>query len=158
VVPIKRKTHFIFISCFLLLITACTSNSQPDPSPFPEVKVPYSSEIAEQNGDVVHIFDKVLNEEKWKQFIHNVNEKSKDQVRITQYTIEGDPIFYELVYDGDNIKFTYDNSLDTNGSDRKRPSTLCKKIGTKQRETGHKYYSLVGCDNNTGDSFWFPKK
>lgn len=99
-----------------------------------------------------------MNEEKWKQFLHNVDAQTADQVRITQYTIEGDPIFYELIYNGDSIKFTYDNSLDINGHDLNRPSASCKKFGTKQSENGQEYYSLVGCDNETGKFFSFPKK
>lgn len=140
-------------------MTACSGNSQrANNSPFSEVKAPYPSEKAVENGDVVHIFDKVMNEEKWKQFIRNVNTKLKDQVRITQYTIEGDPIFYELVYDGDNIKFTYDNSLDSFGHDLNRPSASCKKFGAKRSEDGQKYYSLTECDNDNGNYFYFPKK
>ena len=139
-------------------MTACTSTSQPDNSPFPEVKTPYSAEKAEKNGDVVNIFDKLMNIEKWDNFISNVNKKVSDQVRITQYTIEGDPIFYELVYDGDNIKFTYDNSLDSFGHDLNRPSASCKKFGAKRSEDGQKYYSLTECDNDNGNYFYFPKK
>lgn len=153
-----RKLHWIAIICFLLLMTACSGNSQRNNSPFPEVKAPYGSEISAQNGDVVHIFDKVMNVEKWEQFLRNVNAQTADQVRITQYTIEGDPIFYELIYDGDSIKFTYDNSLDINGSDLNRPSASCKKIGTKRSEDGQEYYSLIGCDSDNGNFFDFPKK
>ncbi|MBP1905730.1 hypothetical protein J2Z32_002378 [Paenibacillus turicensis] len=153
-----KKMRYVFIILSLALITSCNSSPQDDNSPFPKIKVPYSAEKAVQNGDVVNLFDNLKNIEKWDQFMKNVKDKARDQVRITQYTIEGDPIFYELIYDGNNITFTYDNSLDTYGHDLKRPSSSCKKIGAKQNEDGQEYYSLSGCDNENGEFFWFPKK
>lgn len=157
-VSMRSKVRFLIIVLVLLLVTACTNDAIKEESPFPEVQEPYTAEKATLNGDVVNIFEKIANLEKWEQFIKNVNGKIKDQVRITQYTIEGDPIFYELVYDGNTIQYTYDNSLDINGADSGRPSTLCKRIGTKQNESGHEYYSLLECDNDTSNTFWFIKK
>lgn len=156
----RSKAWFLItvLMLSLSLVTACTNDTVQVASVFPEIQEPYTAEKATLNGDVVNIFEKIVNPEKWEEFVKNVEANIKDQVRITQYTIEGDPIFYELVYDGNTIKYTYDNSLDINGSDLKRPSTACKRIGTKQNESGHEYYALMECDNATSNTFWFPKK
>lgn len=156
------KKYMIVMALASLLLSACGNNVQNGSSikesGFPKVTEPYNSEQAAQNGDVVNIHGKYLNLDKWKQFIENVNTKKEDKVRITQYTIEGDPIFYELVFSGGTIHYTYDNSMDAFGSDSGRPNTSCNGIGIKKNEEGHEYYSLTDCENDTGDTFWFPKK
>jgi len=127
-------------------------------SAFPEVTKPYRSEQAIQNGDVVNLHGKYSNMEKWHRFLKNVEQNKEDKVRITQYTIEGDPIFYELVFDGKVIHYTYDNSMDAYGSDSGRPSTSCTGMGSKKAEQGQDFYALTGCDSDTGDTFWFAKE
>ncbi|WP_420869630.1 DUF4362 domain-containing protein [Cohnella ginsengisoli] len=63
----------------------------------------------------------------WNLFLANVDNGMPSQVRITQYTDEGDPILYELVYDGaEAITYTYDNSRDGFGSETGRRSTVCR--------------------------------
>lgn len=125
---------------------------------FPEATDPYSSEQAAQNGDIVQVHGKFMNLDRWEEFLEHVNNEEADQVRLTQYTIEGDPIFYELVYDGEYIKFTYDNAMDAFGLDQGRPSSRCLGVGIKNNEQGQEYYGLTECENDTGDMFWFPKK
>ncbi|GMK39910.1 hypothetical protein PCCS19_29650 [Paenibacillus sp. CCS19] len=129
----------------------------PKPEPFPAVSDPYKVDQAAANGDVVNVHGKMYNLDKWKLFLANLDVGVPDQVRITQYTIEGDPIFYELVYDGaEVIKYTYDNSMDAYGSDQGRPSTSCRDIElAEDKDHGGSYYKLTGCDNETGDTFWF---
>lgn len=123
------------------------------------VNEPYAPEEAAKNGDIVNIHGTFLNLDKWDGFLRNVEDKKEDRVRLTQYTIEGDPIFYELVYDGETIRYTYDNSMDTYGADSGRPVTGCTGIGSQSNESGQAYYALTGCDNrDTGNTFWFPKE
>ena len=95
-----RNGKWITGLILLLAVTACSGNNQQTQSGFPAVNDPYSSEEAAQNGDVVHVHGTFLNLDKWDGFLRNVEDKKEDRVRLTQYTIEGDPIFYELVYDG----------------------------------------------------------
>jgi hypothetical protein len=142
-----------------ILLSACTnSNGHRNESSFPKVTKPYRAEQAAQNGDVVNVHGKYSNMDKWHQFIENVKGNQEGKVRITQYTIEGDPIFYELIYDGKTIHYTFDNSMDAYGSDMGRPDTSCIGIGTKKNEQGREYYVLTGCDKDTGDTFWFAKE
>lgn len=126
------------------------------PEPFPAVSDPYSPDQAAANGDVVNVHGKLQNLDKWKLFLANIDVGVPDQVRITQYTIEGDSIFYELVYDGaEAITYTYDNSMDAYGSDAGRPSTVCTGIELAEDKERGAHYTLTGCDNETSDSFWF---
>ncbi|WP_164779761.1 DUF4362 domain-containing protein [Paenibacillus kobensis] len=144
--------------------TTASSTKAPDaPAPrkapsFPAVSDPYSAEQAEANGDVVNVHGKLLNEDRWKLFLSNLDVGIPDQVRITTYTTEGHPIWDELVYDGaEAITYTYDNSRDGFGVDLKRPSTICRAVELKPQEGERAaHYALTGCDSSeTGGYFWF---
>ncbi|MDI4645859.1 DUF4362 domain-containing protein [Cohnella hashimotonis] len=127
------------------------------PKPFPPVSDPYDPDQAAKNGDVVNVHGKMYNFDKWKLFLASLQGGSSSQIRITQYTIEGDPIFYELVYDGAQaFAYTYDNSRDKFGSDAGRPRTICKGIELEKNEERGDYYKLTGCDSDKGNTFWFP--
>lgn len=107
----------------------------------------------------MNVHGKMYNLDKWKLFLANIDVGVPDQVRITQYTTEGDPIFYELVYDGaEVITYTFDNSMDGFGRDLGRPSTLCRGIELEESKELGSHYELTGCDNDeTSNSFWFSK-
>ncbi|WP_438431147.1 DUF4362 domain-containing protein [Gorillibacterium sp. sgz500922] len=123
---------------------------------FPAVSAPYDADQAAANGDVVNVHGKMYNLDKWKSFLANLDAELPDQVRITQYTIEGNPVFYELVYDGaEAITYTYDNSMDAFGKDAGRPSTVCRDIRLEEDKELGSSYKLTGCDNATSDTFWF---
>lgn len=124
---------------------------------FPAVSDPYDVDQAVSNGDVVNVHGKMYNLDKWKAFLSNLDVGAPDQVRIMQYTIEDDPIFYELVYDGaETITYTFDNSMDGFGNDAGRPSTVCRAIELEEDKELGSYYKLTGCDNETNNTFWFP--
>ncbi|MFD2333612.1 DUF4362 domain-containing protein [Cohnella sp. GCM10020058] len=126
------------------------------PKAFPVVSDPYNPDQAAENGDVVDVHGKKYNLDKWKLFLANIETGVANQVRITQYTIEGDPIFSELVYDGgEAITYTYDNSMDKFGSDAGRPSTVCRGIELEKNEERGDHYKLTGCDGDIGNRFWF---
>lgn len=101
---------------------------------------------------------KYTNAERWTEFTSNVKSEVNDKVRVTQYTIEGDPILYELTYNGEAIKFVYDNSMDNFGVDSKRPQASCKGIEVKKHDNGKEYYALTECDNEKGEYFWLEKE
>ena len=126
------------------------------PKAFPVVADPYDADQAAANGDVVNLHGKMYNFDKWTLFLRNLDMGVPNQVRITQYTDEGDPIFYELVYDGaEAIAYTYDNSRDGFGSNAGRPSTVCRGIELEKNIEFGSHYKLTGCDNETGNTFWF---
>ncbi|SFL57798.1 protein of unknown function [Paenibacillus sp. 1_12] len=157
------KKYMLFLVLASLLLSACNhSNGQEGhgiESDFPKVTKPYRSEKAIQNGDVVNVHGTYTNLDKWHQFIESVKANQTGNIRITQYTIEGDPIFYELTYNGKLIKYTFDNSMDAFGSDLRRPSTTCKGLEKKKREQDLEGYVLTGCDSKqTAQTFWFVDK
>jgi hypothetical protein len=63
----------------------------------------YVSEIAIKNGDVTNVHGKIYNNEKLNVFIEKFKKQESAMVRVTQYTIEGDAIIKDLIYDGKSI-------------------------------------------------------
>jgi len=133
------------------------AQTRREPPSFPSVSDPYTPDQAVANGDIVNVHGNLHHGDRWSLFLSNIDVGIPDQVRITEYTIEGDPIFYELVYDGaEVITYTYDNSMDAFGNDQKRPSTMCRAVKLEPEEGElPAHYALSGCDNGTGDTFWF---
>ena len=98
----------------------------------------------------------ILDQGCWKAFLSSLKNRQPSAVRITQITVEGDPIFYELSYDRSHVRYTFDNSKDAFGADLGRPSTRCKNVEKKKMAQDREGYVLGGCDNaETGDTFWF---
>ncbi|WP_063566000.1 DUF4362 domain-containing protein [Paenibacillus sp. O199] len=145
----------------LMMLTACEANDPTVDSPvvlnsFPEIIEPHNPEQAEQSGDVVVLLEGMRNKDKWKTFVKNVRNKQQDQVRVTMFTIEGRAIIYELIYDGNSIQSTYDNSRDAYGSKQGVTTNICKEIGTMKSEQGRVFYVLTGCEKE-GSTFSIPK-
>lgn len=130
-----------------MLLISCQQSTTDNP------KKPYSSEEAIKNGDIVNVHGELSNLEKFNQFIENVNKGVKDKVRITSYTIEGDPIFYNLDYSGEEIKYTYDASQDSYGASGKQSAT-CSDIVSSNNENGVEYH-LSKCSSDVGNTFNF---
>ena len=93
------------------------------------------------------------NLDKLEKFIQNVENGNEDKIRIVRYTTEGDPIFDTLDYNGENIKYTYDNSRDKYGSSNKT-TTTCSDLDSEITEKGIKY-SLIDCSADIGKYFDF---
>lgn len=110
--------------------------------------LPYTSEQAESNGDVVNVHGKIINSANWTRFLEKMEQGTPSDVQITSYTIEGDPIFQDLYFDGQAIRYTYDNTMDHFGSPS-RLTTYCKNL---EQEEGR--YTLSKCDRESpGFSF-----
>lgn len=108
----------------------------------------YSSEQASGNGDVVNLHGKILNLDKWDRFMANVKSGTRDEVQITSYTIEGDPIFSDLIFNGELIEYSYDNTHDAFGSPGKR-TTFCNSIEKEETEHGDSFF-LGNCHGVEG--------
>lgn len=89
----------------------------------------YTYDTALKNGDVVMGAGGVANVEKLYAFIDNVELKKSDQIRITAYSKEGNPIIFDLEFDGVIIKCTSDNTRDRYGI------TLFKEYGEYNKIT-----------------------
>ncbi|BCG60804.1 DUF4362 domain-containing protein [Paenibacillus sp. URB8-2] len=109
----------------------------------------YDSNAAINRGDIVDLHGKVTNAEKLDSFILNIEEKRKDKIRITRYTIEGDPIFYDFNFDGKSITYKYDNSNDKFGSSNVK-STVCNNF-TKNINGTTIEYKLEECTGKNAE-------
>jgi hypothetical protein len=119
------------ISLVLIIIIAIVnieynSNSKTDYN-----TIPYPSESAIRNGDVVMPSNgRRYNAEKLDQFLENVKSDKKDKIRITRYTTEGGAMIMDLEYDGKRINYTYDTTRDGMGE---------RKITKKKLKIGSVY-------------------
>jgi hypothetical protein len=114
----------------------------------------YSLERAATNGDLVNLHGKLTNLDNWKRFLANVKNGTADDIHITSFTIEGDPIFEDLIFDGQTIEYTFDNTHDAFGKPVKTVS-FCSKIEDNKAEKGIEY-RLSGCgDEREGDNSTF---
>lgn len=93
---------------------------------------PYTSKEAISRGDIVS-FEKVYNLDKFEKFITNLSSKKADNIRVTSYTDEGDPIFKDLKFDGNVINYSYDTSNDAfGGSNTGVRTDTCSEVTSKK--------------------------
>lgn len=78
----------------------------------------YNYDKAVKNGDVVMGVSRLANVDKFHSFIKHVENRQPDKIRITAYTLEGDPIIFDLDFDGNIIKCTTDNTRDLYSIDK----------------------------------------
>ena len=109
-----------------------------------------------KDNDVVFSNDgEISNLDKLEEFIKNIEDGDEDKVRIVRYTIEGDPIFNTLDYNGENIKYTYDDSQDEYaGSNKGEKSTTCANLESRKTKDGVEYH-LSDCSSDFGNYFDF---
>ncbi|WP_168120061.1 DUF4362 domain-containing protein [Paenibacillus sp. HB172176] len=104
----------------------------------------YNAETAAANGDVVNsIFDGYHNLHKWDAFVEHAKSGVKDEVQVVHYTVEGDPIFNNLSFDGEWIVHQHDTSHDAYGASR-ISRYQCKAIDQEEIEQSIAY-TLSGC-------------
>jgi hypothetical protein len=151
----------LLFTILIVMLTGCMKDSpvQEKVIGFPKITDPFNADEAINNGDVVYVNGESFNTKKWRRFLRDLNREVPYKVRITQYSIEGAPIYYELTYDGTLIHYTYDNSKDIyGGPDAGRQSTSCKGINTMKTEDSHEGYVLTECDNSKiRNTFWMDK-
>lgn len=106
------------------------------------------SDVVDRHGEISHI-------DIFESFLENVLSGVKDEIQISVYTTEGDPIFHNLNYDGNKIQYTFDNSQDTYvGSGKGKESTSCSNIIRRNTENGVEY-NLSECTSEVGNFFYF---
>ncbi|GED17043.1 DUF4362 domain-containing protein [Aneurinibacillus migulanus] len=111
----------------------------------------YPLEMAMRSGDVVGVHGQVFNLEKLEVFMLNVQKKKDSNVKIVQYTIEGDPIFRELDYEGGRIHIVIDNAADKfTGTGKGKSKVTCSQIKKEtSREKAETRYFLDGCNGES---------
>ncbi|ASK64167.1 hypothetical protein CFK37_19440 [Virgibacillus phasianinus] len=109
-----------------------------------------------KDSDVVFSNDgEISNLDKLGEFIEKVENGEENKVRIVRYTTEGDPIFHTLDYNGENIKYIYDDSQDEYaGSNKEVKSTTCADLESKENKNKVEYH-LTDCSSGFGNHFDF---
>jgi hypothetical protein len=108
----------------------------------------YDLEKSIEQGDVVNVHGQIYNYVVFETFLENVNKKEPDEIRIVNYTVEGDPIFYDMKYDGSSINLQIDNSKDKyRGNGSSKIKAKCNEIVTE--EEASIYYALENCDSDS---------
>lgn len=124
-----KKVILLILSVLLLAGVWGCSDNKVNSVPKSE---PYTSEKAISRGDIVS-FEKVYNLYKFEQFITNLSSKKADNIRVTSYTDEGDPIFKDLKFDGNVISYSYDTSNDAfGGSNTGVRTDTCSEVTSKK--------------------------
>lgn len=151
---LKKLGIVLFFISLSTLLVSCQQKEEVEEQPtYPQT--PYSYEEAIEKGDVVDMHGEVSNLENFTSFIEHVEQGTEDEIRITIYTVEGAPIFYDLRYDGNEIHYTYDDSLDGfGGSDTGIAKTTCSEIVSESVEDGTSYM-LQDCADEVGGTFYF---
>lgn len=122
----------LFITLLGAVIAGCQQDQANTDDVTNHIKMkPVVNEVKEIHGMVENI-------ERLDLFVKNVQHQKKDQVRLTRYTIEGDPIFHDLAYDGSDLKVTYDSTEDKFGSGEVK-IYVCKSIQKQESKTETKF-------------------
>ncbi|GHH96918.1 DUF4362 domain-containing protein [Neobacillus kokaensis] len=131
---VRKVFVCIFISAFCVIFSAC----QTAGIPLKDKDLTEKNEIVETHGGLQNV-------ERLDDFIYNVKNDKKDKVRLTRYTIEGDPIYHDLDYTDSKLTFTLDTREDEYGHGAVTKS-ICKGIQKQELETETNYL-LTGCEN-----------
>jgi hypothetical protein len=127
----KRILMNVFILLLGVFIVGCQLN-QPGTVDKPGINV------KPKNNEVVDIHGQLENIERLDLFVKNVQAEKKDNVRLTRYTIEGDPIFHDLGFDGSKLTVKIDTTEDKFGQGEVE-TYLCKGIQKQESNTETKY-------------------
>lgn len=90
------------------------------------------------NDEVVDIHGGLENVQRLDHFVENVKNNKRDKVRLVRYTDEGDPIFYNLNFNGSNLTVKYDSTKDQFGGGEVK-TYHCKEIQKQESNTETTY-------------------
>ena len=117
--------------------TATPASPSPELEGFAPFSVPleklpksYPPELAAQHGDYVDVHGTISNADAMMAFRSAVDGQKPAAIRIVRYTVEGDPIIADVVYDGERFTLREDASRDQYGGER----TITKKTYQYLRE------------------------
>ncbi|WP_002144887.1 DUF4362 domain-containing protein [Bacillus cereus] len=109
-----------------------------------------SSSTVDEKDDIIAKRTGISNLYKFEKFVLNVEQGKVDEIRIVNYTHEGDPIFQTLEHSGKEIRHILDTRRDEFAGDNKGvQSDSCKRIVKEVREVDIRY-RLIDCMNEDG--------
>ncbi len=100
----------------------------------------------QQDHNVIESHGQIDNPQYLDEFIRSVDKGEDAEVRIVSYTSEGDPVFKDLNFNGEEIEYKLDTTQDQFGAD-KVSKKKCKEINRIDR-TKETVYE-VSCGKNT---------
>ncbi|MVQ36471.1 DUF4362 domain-containing protein [Paenibacillus sp. MAH-34] len=130
---IKKLIIFAFAMCIL---SSCSNINGFD----------QSKGTLKNNADVIDIHGSVSNLFKMDDFVKKVNEKENVSIRISHYTIEGDPIYQNIKYSDGKFELQYDTTQDKFGAG-KVTTYSCENFEKTETNTEMKY-TLIGCSSD----------
>ncbi len=83
-----------------------------------ELPKKYPPDEAITNGDYVNVHGQISNEEKLTEFISAVTSKKSAAIRMVQYTVEGDPIISDIIFDANKFTVFNDTTRDAFGEQK----------------------------------------
>jgi Domain of unknown function (DUF4362) len=122
----------------------CSQQKETNPPKKPpSTETHTQEEFTPTATDIVVKHTSTENLDRLKEFIQNVNNKKKDEVRVVAYTKEGDPIIEDLTFDGKELKVTTDTTRDKFGQPTITTRT-CSSISTQKNNAGDLQYVANG--------------
>ena len=108
--------------------------------PLKDLPKDYPLETAVANGDYVRLNGEISNNNAMNDFLKKVSSKESASVRTVLYTIEGDPIITDFLYENSRFKVIYDATRDKFGGGSRITSKTYKNLVTYQDEEKLIYY------------------
>ncbi|AZS16548.1 DUF4362 domain-containing protein [Paenibacillus lutimineralis] len=145
---------YLLIIALSALLVSCSSGPNNNPNDSSHSKLSFQQ--AKRQGYVVVGPPGLANVNKLEKFYEDYLNKTSCLVALAHYTDEGDPIFIDLEFNGEEILYTYDNSWDGFGGQNKGVQhTTCtqmnKRTGPRGERKGTEYY-LNSCNDDIGYS------
>lgn len=145
---------YLLIIALSALLVSCSSGPNNNPNDSSHSKLSFQQ--AQRQGYVVAGPPGLANVNKLEKFYEDYLNKTSSLVALAHYTDEGDPIFIDLEFNGEEILYTYDNSWDGFGGQNKGVQhTTCtqmnKRTGPRGERKGTEYY-LNSCNDDIGYS------
>ncbi|MDQ0888923.1 hypothetical protein QFZ81_004011 [Paenibacillus sp. V4I9] len=125
-----------------LMLFACVMSLMSGCQNIKAIDQPKGSEI-KNNADVVDIHGSVTNLYKMDDFVKMVKNKENTSIRLSHYTIEGDPIYHNIKYQDGKFELQYDTTQDKFGAG-KVTTYSCENFDKTETNTEMKY-TLNGC-------------
>ncbi|WMT39606.1 DUF4362 domain-containing protein [Paenibacillus sp. D2_2] len=108
-----NKNEENICACYFICIAiAGVLQFCPNNKPIDSLHSKLSFEKAQRQGYVVVGPPGLANMDKLEKFYEDYLNKTSSSVALARYTDEGDPIFVDLEFNGEEILYTYDNSWD----------------------------------------------
>jgi hypothetical protein len=142
----KRNVLLLAVSLVSLMAAGCGKNG-----PAVDGDKAGGRESGSGRSEVVNIHGSVSHLDRMDAFVEKASRGENASVRVTQYTIEGDPIYFDLTAKEGRIDAGYDTSKDKFGGSGPKVTTYsCARIERTETTTSLAY-TLRECKGN-GDS------